>query len=666
MKESEQIPRNSLAWLLFSQAVILAPHTTHTPAWIWVIWFLVVGWRWQIFRGAWGYPGRWIKFLLVASCCLGIYWVYRGNFGVQTMVGLLVIGFILKLVEMRKRNDLLLLCHLGYFVVATQFLFFSNVLAAAYGFISILVLTATLLASHQSLDQHKFWRTLRLTSLLVLQAVPLMLLLFLVAPRVGALWSVPLNTTGAKTGMSDSMSPGDISELMRSQELVFRARFDETPPHQSLLYWRGLVFSYFDGRRWSQSNQQNAFNPVSWQDQRAAVQRDQIHHRGQPTNYQIILEPTRQPWLFALTAPQQWSSEAGLSRELILQRKQPVNQRMQYRVTSFLDYLFEPNYLEDWQRKQELQLPPNSNPRTRELAQRWLAETGSPHALIKKLLAHFNSRFHYTLQPPQLGLHSVDEFLWQTQRGFCEHFSSSFVFFLRAAGIPARVVVGYQGGEFNPVEKYYAVRQREAHAWAEVWLAGEGWVVVDPTAAVAPERIEQGADLSLSEEDALLLDKYFLGDIALLTKARLRWEALNYNWSRWVLSYDADLQSELLARLLGGKDLWRLALFVVGGGALILGAIAALLLWGRRKTHLTPADRYYSSFCKKLVRLGFHRGTGEAPGDFATRITLARPDLSPAVGRVTELYQWASYADNDAAVKDLRLAIRKFSPERKK
>jgi protein-glutamine gamma-glutamyltransferase len=276
------------------------------------------------------------------------------------------------------------------------------------------------------------------------------------------------------------------------------------------------------------------------------------------------------------------------------------------------------------------------------------------------VLQHYNASFRYTLQPPLLGQESVDEFLWETQAGFCEHFASSFVFFMRAAGIPARVVVGYQGGEYNPLENYYAVRQREAHAWAEVWLPERGWVRVDPTAAVAPERIEQGVDFSLDEEDVQLLGNSFVSDISLLNTLRLRWEGFNYLWSRWVLGYNAETQGSLFERWLGGVDIWRIALFVLASGALILGVIVLFLLWGQRRRYRYPADRYYQLYCNKLARLGFSRQSGEAPRDFAQRVIHLRPDLSKPINSITELYEWASYAGNQAALIDLRRAVANF------
>src|SRR5690606_5497213 len=308
-----------------------------------------------------------------------------------------------------------------------------------------------------------------------------------------------------------------------------------------------------------------------------------------------------------------------------------------------------------------LQLPARSNPRTRAIAEQWLSEAGSAEALIQRLLRHYNTSFRYTLQPATLGKESVDEFLWETQEGFCEHFASSFVFFMRAAGIPARVVVGYQGGEYNPLENYYAVRQREAHAWSEIWLPGQGWLRIDPTAAVAPERIEQGVDFSLDEEDIQLLDNSFVAGISFLNTLRLRWEGFNYLWSRWVVGYDTNTQSAFLDRWLGGADVWRLALFVLVSGGVVIGTLVLAVVWGQRRKYRYPADRYYLRFCKKLARFGIPRRAGEGPRDYARRVIQQRPDLVSPVNRVTELYELASYAGNNAALGDLKRAVINFA-----
>src|SRR5690606_10614410 len=271
--------------MLVAQLAIFLPHIVHSPKWMWGVWMLMALWRWQIFRGAWNFPGSWVKLALMVVIGGGLALSYRGAFGMETMVSLLLAAFMLKLLELRRRRDLLVLCYLGYFVAATQFLFFSNVVAAIYGLFSVAVVTATLLASHQTLEQYRFWRTFRLTGLLLVQALPLMLILFVVAPRTGALWSVPTERGGSTTGMSDSMSPGDISELARSNALAFRVTFEDQAPAPRDLYWRGLVFSYFDGRQWRQSQRQLAPDLVNWDHQPPADWRDQIEYLGRSVQY---------------------------------------------------------------------------------------------------------------------------------------------------------------------------------------------------------------------------------------------------------------------------------------------------------------------------------------------------------------------------------------------
>lgn len=663
MRETEQISRTGLAWILVSQAAILAPHVSHAPLWLWAIWLPVIVWRIQIFRGAWNFPGRLIKVLLVGACCAGLLLTLRGKFGMQGMVSLLLVGFILKLLEMKKRRDFLAVCYLGYFVIATQFLFFSNLFAAIYGLACLFLLTTSLLAVNQSLAQQKFWRSLRLAGGLLLQAIPLMLLLFFVLPRVGPLWSVPLSGASAKSGMSDSMSPGDISELMSSDELAFRATFLEGLPRIPQLYWRGLVFSQFNGRRWSQAHTQISRSNLRWTPEAAQEWFSNIDLNGPEFHYEIIMEPSYQPWLFTLDVPRNWDSDIGMGYDLRLQKKGFVSQRFQYRVTSVLDYRYQASGLPEWQHRQELGLPPGSNPETRNTAQIWMREAGSAEALIARVLSHYRESFTYTLQPSLLGEHSVDEFLWQTRAGFCEHFASSFVFFMRAAGIPARVVVGYQGGSYNKQENYWVVRQRDAHAWAEVWLEGKGWIRVDPTAAVAPERIERGIDFSLSEEDSLLLGNLFARRSSVLNQLSMRWDAVNYHWSRWVLNYDNSRQQQLLSSWLGGTDLWRIALLVLVVGAAILMSLMVNLLWRRRPTFKHREDYYYARFNRKLMaRIGLGREVGEAPRDFALRIIAVRPDLSESINQITKLYELASYSGNQHALADLARAVTRFSP----
>ncbi len=647
----EHIPRISLAWLLVAQMVILAPHVVHLPLWLAPVWLVIVLWRIQIYRGSWSFP-RWpVKLLLVIVTSIGLIATYRHDFGVETMVGMLAVGFVLKLVELQRQRDLFLVSYLGYFVAATQFLFHSGILAAFYGFFSLAVVTATVMATNQSVRNYRFWRTFRLTGVLLLQAFPLMLVLFMVVPRVGSLWTVSLNTSVAQTGISDSMSPGDISQLMRSNAVAFRATFEgDVPPHRDL-YWRALAFSEFDGRTWSRNRRQLGHVPHS---------RPSLDVVGRETSYQVMLEPTMERWLFSLDVPVVWDDDVFLSRELTLVSRRPAHQRIRYDVTSALDYRYEVTELPADIQREELQLDGNNNPETRRLARAWASEADSTEALIKRFLEMVNREFRYTLQPPGLGRHSVDEFLWGTRAGFCEHFSSAFAFFMRAAGVPTRVVVGYQGGVVNPHENYLTVRQRHAHAWNEVWLEGRGWVRIDPTAAVAPERVEQGVDFSLDDDDVRLIRLRFGND--LFNQALLRWDVINYRWNMLVMGYDADVQEEFFKRWLGGTDPWRIA-----GALLVLGACSVLLvlgyiLWRQRRRDAYPADRHYRRFCRRLAKVGLPRRPGEAPRDYAARVAVAKPEWADLAWRISRCYEQANYADDPAAMMEMERLLARFRP----
>ena len=658
MNDAVQVPRNSLAWLLMAQMVLFAPHIGHAPLWLWVVWLVVALWRWQIFRGAWSFPNRWVKVVLIVTCGTGLAFSYGGLFSVATMVSLLLAAFMLKLLELRHRRDLLVLCYLGYFVAGTQFLFYSNLAAALYGVFSVVVLTAALLAAHQSRQRYQFWRTFRLTGVLLLQATPLMLVLFLVVPRVGALWSVPTETGSATTGISDSMSPGEVSELAQSNAVAFRVTFEDTVPPPEQRYWRGLVLSAFDGRSWRQSHRQRAFDEVNWDGEPPAFWRDQIERLGQPVRYQVMLEPTHERWLYTLPAPSQWTEGFGIGPEFRLQSRDRIRQRIQYQATAHLDYRYQRLGLAEWERRQEVQIPTHSNPRTQERIRRWREELGSDEALIARLLEHYRENFRYTLQPQLLGQHSVDEFLWDTQAGFCEHFASSFAFALRAVGIPAGVVLGYQGSERNPLEDYWIVRQRDAHAWTEVWLPEHGWLRIDPTAAVAPERIEAGMNESLSDDPSRQGIGGFRRNSQWLTQLSMRWDLLNYHWSRWVLNYDSRLQNLWMERWLGGTDPWRIALAVIGTGGLLVALMLALIWWQQRPRYSTPAQRYYARFCARMARVGLARRKGEGPRAYAQRIVARRPDLKEPVTRITKGYERVVYADDDSALEALRYAVK--------
>ena len=661
-----QIPRNSLAWLLAGYSLSIGPHLfMHLPIWIWVAVIIALVWRVQVFRGIWAFPPKRVRYLLAILGTIGVFLGYQQWAGLEPMVALLVTALTLKLLETHKKRDVLIVVYLAYFVTATLFLLNQTMMMSLYGGAVILCITTALLGLNQSTGHRRPLGSLKIAGKLVLQALPLTLILFVMMPRLGSLWSVPSPQNSAKTGMSDSMSPGDFTKLGRSGELAFRATFDGAIPSADQLYWRGLIFSRFDGRTWQQANiadyTRDGENIVRWAGERKSKWEQQVVRAEPAVSYEVILEPTRQIYLFALPMAASSTSGIGFTRDFRLVQERPVNKRSRYRVASHLNYQAELT-LSDWRRLDETRLPAGFNPKTLALARSLRDQFNSPQALISHFLQMINREFIYSLEPPALGKDSVDDFIFDSKTGFCEHFASSFVVFMRAAGVPARVVVGYQGGEVNDYDNYLLVHQFDAHAWAEVWLEGQGWVRVDPTAAVAPERVESSVSELSGADTPLALVNF--KSIPLLNWVRLQSDRLDYAWHRYVLGYDAKLQAEILTQLLGGKDVMRLALFMGGAAALFLIGLALRLWWQGRDLSERPAVRYYRRFCHKLAGIGLDRELGETPADYAQRVAVARPDLAQAVSDITQLFIALIYKPVANGLDDeaLRRRIKDFKP----
>lgn len=659
-----QIPRNSLVWLLLAQVLLVLPHLSHLPIWILLAWLVTVIWRVQIYRGLWSFPPRWIKGVIVVLCFTGLLSEYERVFGIEAMAGLLVTAFLLKLLEMHRKRDALIVVLLGYFVAATQFLFSQTLLTTLYLCLALVVLTATLLSLHQS-EGHRYpWRSFKLAGLLVLQSVPLMVVLFLVMPRMGSLWAVPQPEHKARTGISDRVAPGDFSSLSRDNSTAFRVTFDGDTPASRDLYWRGLVLSRFDGRSWSRGDYGGEeILGVSWSRELPAQWQTQfqLQLRGEPVRYEVILEPTQQHWLFSLPLPTAIGSGLGYTPDFRVVNRQPVLQRTQYEVESNLNYTVAGHGLSDMERRRSLLLPASVNPQTRRMAKQWFAESRNEQDYVNRILHYFQQEFIYTLEPPLLGHHSIDEFLWGSKQGFCEHFASAFAFMMRAAGIPARVVVGYQGGEVNPLKNFLVVRQADAHAWTEVWFAGQGWLRIDPTAAVAPERIESGSQSLLQNSQSSFLDDPFsldrYADWPALRMVRLRLEALEYDWHRWIMNYDEERQRGFLTNLLGDLSPARIAAFLLLSACAVLGAIGLHLVWGGRQQRSDPGDRLYEQFLRRLKALGVERQPADGPRTLAARVEDEQPELADWVTEVTECYERYTYGGEPAALLELKVLV---------
>ncbi|EMD2733329.1 DUF3488 domain-containing protein, partial [Pseudomonas aeruginosa] len=565
-------------------------------------------------------------------------------------------AFILKLVEMKTRRDALVLVFLGFFAVVVGYLFDDGFLAALYSLLPVTALLAALIGLQQSAFASRPWPTLRLAGGLLLQALPLMLLLFLFFPRLGPLWSLPMPGNKGVTGLSESMAPGDIAELGRSAELAFRVRFEGAPPPREQLYWRALTMERFDGRRWAQAPQWSGEDALHWQ------------KRGPELRYDVIMQPSSQPWLFALDVAQTDQTDTRLMSDFHLQRRQPVEQRLFYRVSSWPQALRESS-IDPRTRWRNLQLPMHGNPRARALADELRQAHAQPQALVAALLQRFNHEpFAYTLKPPATGADGVDDFLFDTRSGFCAHYAGAMAFVLRAAGIPARVVAGYQGGELNPAGNYLLVHQFDAHAWVEYWQPEQGWLSVDPTYQVAPERIEQGL------EQALAGDSEYLADAPLsplryrglpwLNDMRLAWDSLNYGWQRWVLAYQGEQQGAFLQRWFGGLDPTRLGLLLGAAAILSVGLLALFLLkpWQGRGD---LRSRQLRRFERLLEMHGLRRSPGEGLRSYGERAARVLPAQAPAIAAFVGAFEAQRYGHGGADDPGLRLrALRRALPWR--
>jgi transglutaminase-like putative cysteine protease len=503
---------------------------------------------------------------------------------------------------------------------------------------------------------------------LLLQAIPLSLIIFVLFPRVqGPLWGMPQDAY-ASSGLSDSMAPGTMSKLSLSDAVAFRVTFNGRVPSREQMYWRGPVLWNFDGTTWTRGHN-------------ATLQRPTLTDATTQASYSVTLEPHNKPWLFALDMPEKLSIPADLAPDFQLLSRAPVNARTRYSATSFLSYhanLDEPPQ----QLQRALALPQGYNPKARRLAAEWRAQAegipppqpspggrggnrslaGIDESLVRKALAYFSQNgFEYTLEPPRLGMNSVDEFLFTTRKGFCEHYAGSFVVLMRAAGIPARVVTGYQGGEYNDLGGYYILRQSDAHAWAEVWLRDQGWVRIDPTAAISPARIQSGLNAALP--DNVVLPFLIRTQSPLLLKLRFNLDALTNQWNQWVLGYDTERQFAFLTRL-GMEDVtWqKLALNMLAGVSLLVGIFTLIML---RRLVVRQTDAVQAAWlkvCRKLGKAGWPRAPHEGAMDYADRVAAARPDLAADIYDIAARYTSLRYGGE--AEKDglpaFRNAVRAF------
>jgi len=635
----QALDRQATPWLFASALATTVPHVLHQAFWLSALAGLLMLWAFRLWWKDERLPGRWVLLLLVLAGCSGILIEFRTLFGRDAGVAMLVVFMAMKLLELKSQRDAVVVVVLGYILLLTHYLYSQSIPTGAWLLFALWLVTATLIRLHGG-PASTTGATLRYAASLCLQAIPFMLVLYLLFPRIsGPLWGLPSDAHAGMTGLSDTMSPGSISRLAQSADITFRARFTEAAPPKHKLYWRGPVMEDFDGTTWRPPASRNAVTT--------------LENLSPPVHYEMTLEPHNQRWILALDAPVQLPEGLSLNATLAATQRQPITERRRFLLAASLDYRF--NLSEDPRTlRRNLALPPGINPQSRTLAQRWRSTDNRPESIIGQAQALFAAEFTYTLQPPLLGDNGIDEFLFRTRRGFCEHYAGAFVFLMRAAGIPARVVSGYQGGEFNPLDGTLVVRQSDAHAWAEVWLDSQGWVRVDPTAAVSPTRVETGIADELPFGEPLPALVQWRAEW--LRNLRYRWEAVNNAWNQHILGYDPQRQRELLTRLGMPETDWRSLATMLGIVCSVL--VAAMTAWTLlQRPRLDPALRLWQKALRQLARRQVDCAAWETPMALAQRVREQRPELAEAFQNVVDAYLLARYGQSNNDLKPLREAI---------
>ena len=634
-----------LRWAAACAGATLIPHLPNLPIWLGALAALILIWRVLSQINTPSPAPRFLSPLLAIAAGGLILFEYGTLFGKQAGIALLALLLGLKYLECQRPRDVQVLVLLCFFLQLGLFFDTQSPLIGIGALAGTVLATGSLLSLY---TRHPVRTQLRTASVLMLQALPIMLVLFVLFPRIpGPLWGLPADAFSGRTGLSDSMQPGAISELSQSGEIAFRAQFRGTPPPPELRYWRGPVLTDFDGQRWTIRRTTVADHPA-------------YPTTGAAYDYNMTLEAHNRRWLLALDYPAAGIADATYAADFTVLGREPVRQRIRYAAAAYPHSQVGKNEAVA-SLDGALSLPKDSNPRTRALAAQLRERDQPPERIVAAAIAWLREAdLAYTLRPPRLGIDTADAFLFDTRQGFCEHFASAFVVMMRAAGVPARVVTGYQGGEINPFDNSMVVRQSDAHAWAEVWLAGEGWRRVDPTAVSAPRRIDGGLAAALPNDNALPF--LVRPDLSWLRTVRDRWEFLGNAWNQWVLGFDQKTQRSLLRRLGLHTDDWRQmgVAMLTGIGSLL----AALAWWAQhRAAPRDPLQRAWHRFERKLARAGVPRLPWEGPADYADRAARHCPDQATAIRAIAHRYARLRYSAGTTAndSKALHSQIKRFS-----
>lgn len=625
-KTLSALPRETrdTLFLLAVVAWVVAMQVAHIPWWCTALTVGVLVWRTTLALRGLPLPGWPWRLGLLGLTLFATWATHRTLLGQDAGVTLVVVLLALKTLEMRARRDAFVVFFLGFFTLLTHFFYSQSLLTAAGILVALLGLLTALVNAHMPVGRPSLAQATRIAAGMAAMGAPIMLVLFLLFPRLSPLWGVPGEDKG-RSGLSSTMRVGQIAELVLDDSIALRLRFEGRPPPQGELYFRGPVLSAFDGVEWRPTRSEFPARPLP----------SDLAVSGEPVRYEVTMEPHRRPWLFLLEAATQAPEVPGarvrMTSELQWLTDRPMGSLVRYSAVSHTTFRHGP--LEPALALQDhVNLPPGYNPRTLELAQQLRREHGSGPEATPRLINAVMERLRtggyiYTLEPGVYGQHTADEFWFDRRQGFCEHIASSFVILMRALDIPARIVTGYQGGELNGVDGYWTVRQRDAHAWTEVWQQGQGWVRVDPTSAVAPGRTGSLQRLGAPEGAFAGAIRTFNPDIA--AQLRAAWEAVNNSWNQWVLNYTQGRQLDLLKNLGFKSPSWTdLATVLIGVIVFVSLVGAAWTLWERQQHD--PWLRLLQRARTQLKTLGVDSADHTPPRELAQRVQQRWGTAGPA------------------------------------
>jgi transglutaminase-like putative cysteine protease len=629
---------------------VLAAHAPHMPAWYTAVLAAIVAARWRQRRGRRGRISAWLRIALLVAVPAAVVAVYGTPFGREPGAAIVCGLLVVKLLESERVRDGRMAIGFACFILMSALLFDQALAFTIIVGLMLLPALATLRALEPGLPETGWLPAFKTGAVLLGISLPAALLGFLLIPRLATpLWGAPGNGV-ARTGMTDRMAPGDMHSLLTDNAVAMRIGFDGTPPPENQRYFRGMVLWSFDGRAWVPG----AAARRPWPPAPVGVRDPLIH-------YDVTLQPSHRHWMFALDVPVDAPEGAVMGADHTLWSSKPIDQTLHYRVASATDYQLAPEQLDSRIRAAALELPAGFDPGARALAERWRNAAGSDDAaVVRDALALFHDGgFAYDLDAPPLDRNSIDDFLFNTKTGFCEHYASAFTFLMRAADIPARVVVGYQGGYWNAFAHYLLIRQSDAHAWSEVWLAGRGWVRVDPTAAVSR--------IILADTGGAA------GDVGGGSRNwwmpwQNRLDVINRWWGQTVVGFDALSQGRLF-RPFGIEHATAQTLGIGLAFAVFLALGFGALLASLRPRH-KPRDALASAqlrLQRRLARIGILRSASEGPRDFYHRCALLLPASAPSLRALATDYLELRYALAEPPPERIRLflrAVRNFHPRR--